>query len=154
MPTLYSVKQCAKTDRSIVADGGIRTPGDIVKALAFGADFVMIGGMFAGTEHTPGEVITKEDGRKVKAYRGMASTEAQADFIGNMPGWKTAEGVAVEVPYREESEAIMADIIGGLRSGLTYAGAADIKELQRKCDFITITQAARAESKPHKQDEV
>ncbi len=154
VPTLYSVKECARVDRSIVADGGIRTPGDIVKALAFGADFVMLGGMFAGTEVTPGDVLTQSNGKQVKAYRGMASYEAQEDFLGFMPDWKTSEGVSVEVPYREAAKAIIADIIGGLRSGLTYAGSATIRELQRKCNYVNITTAAFAESKPHKQTQV
>jgi len=150
VPTLTSVKECARVDRSIVADGGLKAPGDIVKALAFGADFVMLGSMFSGTGVTPGEVITKEDGTQVKAYRGMASREAQDDFMGHMPDWKTAEGVATEVPYREVEEAIIADIIGGLRSGLTYGGSANIRELQRKLNYTTITPAARVESLPHK----
>ena len=80
IPMLTCIQDCARSDRSIVADGGIRTSGDIVKALAFGADFVMIGGMLAGTGPTPGKVVTKEDGTKVKFYRGMASREAQEDF--------------------------------------------------------------------------
>lgn len=149
VPTLFSVKECARCDRSIVADGGIRTAGDIVKALAFGADFVMLGGMFAGTRPTPGKVITK-DNQQVKMYRGMASGEAQEDFMGVMPEWKTAEGVAIVVPYRENEEAIIADIVGGLRSGLTYGGAATIRELQRKLNYNMISQAARIESLPHK----
>lgn len=98
VPMLTCIMDCARTDRSIVADGGIRTAGDVVKALAFGADFVMIGGMLAGTEYTPGEVITKENGKKVKLYRGMASREAQEDIIGHMNDWKTSEGVQTEVP--------------------------------------------------------
>lgn len=150
VPTLTSVQQCAKVDRSIVADGGLRTPGDIVKALAFGADFVMLGGMFAGTGVTPGEMVTLDDGRQVKEYRGMASKEAQQTFMGGMPDWKTAEGVATHVPYRDEQDAIVADIIGGLRSGLTYAGAESIRELQRKMNYSIITPAARVESMPHK----
>ena len=150
VPTLTSVQECARVDRSIIADGGIRTPGDIVKALAFGADFVMLGGLFAGTGPTPGEVITKADGTQVKMYRGMASSEAQDDFMGNMPEWKTAEGVATEVPYRDNEDAIVADIIGGLRSGLTYGGAATIRELQRKLNYMHITPASRVESLPHK----
>ncbi|MDF2529657.1 MAG: guaC [Gammaproteobacteria bacterium] len=150
VPTLFSVQDCARVDRSIVADGGIRTAGDVVKALAFGADFVMLGGMFAGTRPTPGAPITKPDGKKVKMYRGMASQEAQADFMGNMPEWKTAEGVATEVAYRENEDAIVADIIGGLRSGLTYAGASRIRELQRKLNYTLITPASRTESLPHK----
>lgn len=150
VPMLTCIQDCARTDRSIVADGGLRTSGDIVKALAFGADFVMIGGMLAGTAPTPGKVITKDDGSQVKRYRGMASREAQEDFLGQMHEWKTAEGVSTEVPYSDKQDAIIADIIGGLRSGLTYAGADTISELQRKLNFIQVTQAGRVESMPHK----
>jgi len=149
IPTLTSIRECARADRSIVADGGIRYAGDIVKALAFGADFVMIGGMLAGTSVTPGEVQVI-DGKQFKQYRGMASREAQEDFIGEMTDWKTAEGVATNVPYREDEEKIIADIIGGLRSGLTYAGASNLRELQRKLDYVLITPAGRQESLPHK----
>jgi len=150
VPMLTCIQDCARTDRSIVADGGIRTAGDIVKALAFGADFVMIGGMLAGTEPTPGEIITKDNGDKVKAYRGMASKEAQEAFIGQMHEWKTSEGVQTEVQYREIADEIIADIVGGLRSGLTYAGSSRIKELQRKLNYYIITPAGRHESLPHK----
>src|SRR3989338_7617847 len=150
IPMLTCIQECARSDRSIVADGGIRTPGDIVKALAFGADFVMIGGMLAGTAVTPGEIITKKDGSTVKQYRGMASREAQTDFMGGMGDWKTAEGVVAEVRYREDQDAILADIMGGLRSGLTYAGASTIRELQRKLDYVLVTPAGRTESLPHK----
>lgn len=150
IPMLTCIQDCARTDRSIVADGGIRTSGDIVKALAFGADFVMIGGMLAGTAPTPGEVFTNSAGKKVKRYRGMASKEAQENFLGQMHEWKTAEGVAAEVAYKENQDDIIADIIGGLRSGLTYAGADTIVELQRKLNFVMVTQAGRLESLPHK----
>lgn len=150
VPMLTCIQDCARVDRSIVADGGIRTSGDVVKALAFGADFVMIGGMLAGTKQTPGEVLTKADGSQVKQYRGMASREAQEDFMGQMQEWKTAEGVATEVPYGEDAEGILNDIIGGLRSGMTYAGAETIPALQRKLDYILVTNNARIESLPHK----
>ena len=150
IPMLTSLMECRKVDRSIVADGGIRTAGDVVKALAFGADFVMIGGILAGTAPTPGEVVTKSDGKKVKTYRGMASREAQEDFVGGMSDWKTAEGVSTEVPYRDDHDAILSDIIGGLRSGLTYGGSATIRELQRKLNYIEVTTAGRIESLPHK----
>jgi IMP dehydrogenase len=150
VPMLTCIQECARVDRSLVADGGLRTAGDIVKALAFGADFVMLGGMLSGTRPTPGPVIHKEDGRKVKQFRGMASREAQEDFMGGMPEWKTAEGVATEVSYREDEELIIADIVGGLRSGLTYGGSATIRELQRKLNYVTITPAGRTESLPHK----
>lgn len=150
VPMLTCIQDCSRTDRSIVADGGIKTSGDIVKALAFGADFVMIGGMLAGTSPTPGEVIQKEDGSSVKRYRGMASKEAQENFLGVMHEWKTAEGVATEVPFKDNPDAIIADIVGGLRSGLTYAGSDTISELQRKLNYVTVTQAGRIESLPHK----
>ena len=110
----------------------------------------MIGGMLAGTDPTPGEVITQKDGSKIKRYRGMASREAQEDFLGQMQEWKTAEGVSAEVPYNNNQDAIIADIVGGLRSGLTYAGADTISELQRKLNYVTVTQAGRIESLPHK----
>lgn len=151
IPMLTCIQDCARTDRSIVADGGLRTAGDIVKALAFGADFVMLGGMLAGTRPTPGEAVTLADGKRIKHFRGMASREAQEDFMGSMHEWKTAEGVSVEVPWRDDEEAILADIIGGLRSGLTYAGASSITELQRKLDFVIVSHAGRVESRPHKE---
>ena len=154
VPSLTSIRQCAKVDRSIVADGGIRTPGDIVKALAFGADFVMLGSMLAGTRPTPGRVLTRIDEsgvqRQFKVYRGMASSEVQDDYHGGMTEWKTAEGVSTEVPYREDETKIIADIVGGLRSGLTYGGANDIRQLQRKLDYVLVTPAGRTESQAHK----
>ena len=94
VPNLTAIRNSARVDRSIVADGGIRSPGDIVKALAFGADFVMIGSMLAGTRPTPGPVLkrTNAEGEtvKVKSYRGMASREVQDDYHGGMAEWKTA----------------------------------------------------------------
>ena len=153
VPSLTGIRECAKVDCSIIADGGMRTPGDIVKALAFGADFVMIGGMLSGTRPTPGPVLTKldRDGKplKVKVYRGMASGEAQNDYQGGMAEWRTAEGISLEIPYRETEHEIIADIVGGLRSGLTYGGAANIKELQRKLDYIQISWASKIESLAH-----
>jgi IMP dehydrogenase len=154
VPNLTAIRNSARVDRSIVADGGIRAPGDIVKALAFGADFVMIGSMLAGTRPTPGPVIERRDecgeAVLVKAYRGMASSEVQDDYHGGMAEWKTAEGVSVNVAYRENEDSIIGDIIGGLRSGLTYGGADTIRELQRKLDYIRITPAGGHESMAHK----
>ena len=151
VPQLTAIQECARCDRSIVADGGIRYAGDIVKALAFGADFVMVGGMLAGTRPTPGEPILDAQGQPThKSYRGMASKEAADDHLGGLTGWKTAEGVATKVPYREDEEEIIADIVGGLRSGLTYAGANTVRELQRKLNYILVSPAGRTESLPHK----
>ena len=154
VPNLTAIKDCSRVDRSVVADGGIRNPGDVVKALAFGADFVMIGSMLAGTRPTPGNVIirTTDDGPelRVKMYRGMASNEVHDDYHGGLAEWKTSEGISVEVEYRESEETIIADIVGGLRSGMTYAGASSIRELQRKLDYVRITNAARIENLPHR----
>ncbi len=154
VPNLTAIRNCSRVDRSVVADGGIRYPGDIVKAIAFGADFVMLGSMLAGTRPTPGPVVRKTDENgnemSVKIYRGMASNEVQMDYHGGLADWKTSEGVSTEVPYREDEDEIIADIIGGLRSGLTYGGAATIGELQRKLDFIEISQASRMENLPHR----
>jgi len=154
VPNLTAIKNCSRVDRSIVADGGIRYPGDIVKALAFGADFVMLGGMLAGTRPTPGSVISKKNKNgkevKVKTYRGMASSEVQKDYHGGISEWKTSEGVSTQVPYREDEDKIINDIIGGLRSGLTYGGAATISELQRKLDYIEITTSGRTEGFPQR----
>jgi IMP dehydrogenase len=155
-PQLSAIKECAKVDRSIVADGGIRFSGDVVKALAFGADFIMLGGMLSGTHYTPGDAIPapKYDGMPqtlVKIFRGMASKEVADEKLGGLTEWKTAEGVSTTVPYKneKETEAIIHDIIGGLRSGLTYGGSINIRELQRKLNYVIITNAGRAESLPH-----
>ena len=154
VPNITAIAECARVGRSVVADGGIKAAGDIVKALAFGADFVMIGSMLSGTGPTPGEILerTLEDGTlyKYKTYRGMASAEVAEDYHGGVAEWKTAEGVATEVPYREIEDDIIADIIGGLRSGLTYGGSATIRELQRKLNYVEVSPAGRMESLPHK----
>src|SRR5512137_1388487 len=150
VPQLTAIQDCARCDRSIVADGGIRYPGDVVKALAFGADFLMIGGMLAGTRPTPGKKVRDRHGRWVKAYRGMASREVADEHHGGIAEWKTAEGVSVTVPYREDEEAIVADIVGGLRSGLTYAGSRTLRELQRKLNYVVITPSGWRESTPHR----
>jgi len=146
VPMITAIQECSRVGRSIVADGGIRYPGDIVKALAFGADFVMIGGMLAGTTPTPGDPQFAYDGAEglCKIYRGMASEEVQ----GNAD-WKTAEGISVRVPFRRDEDKIIQDIIGGLRSGLTYAGAINIRELQRKLNWLTVTSNGLREAFPH-----
>lgn len=154
IPSLTAIRECSKLDRSIVADGGMRSPGDLVKALAFGADFLMVGSMLAGTRPTPGAVQCRTDDagneEKFKVYRGMASSEVQDDYHSGMAGWRTAEGVSIEVPYREDEQSIIADIIGGLRSGLTYGGSSSIKELQRKLDYVLVSPAGRTESLAHR----
>jgi IMP dehydrogenase len=150
VPQLTAIQDCARCDRSIVADGGVRYSGDIVKALAFGADFVMIGGMLAGTRPTPGEKTRDASGSWTKTYRGMASREVADEHLGGVADWRTTEGISVALPYREDEDLVIADIVGGLRSGLTYAGSKTVKELQRKLNYVVVTSNAWREGLPHK----
>lgn len=152
VPQLTALQECRKVDRVIIADGGIRYPADVVKALAAGASFVMLGGLLAGTLEAPGKIIEKVVGgekKKFKVFRGMASKEAQEDFMGAMSEWKTAEGIVVEVECKGSVKDVVLDVMGGLRSGMTYCGAATISDLQRKAQFIEITQAGKIEGSPH-----
>ena len=148
IPTLQSILDCARTsyDTKIIADGGIKTSGDIVKALAAGADFVMVGSMLAGTDETPGEVLHGSDGQKFKEYRGMASREAQRSWRGKS---SSPEGVATMVPYRGPVEDILEDLAGGIRSGLSYTGVHSIGGLQGRAHFILQSSAAQLESNTH-----
>lgn len=131
---------------SIIADGGIRNAGDCVKALAAGADVIMCGSLFASTDEAPGDVII-EDGRAYKSYKGMASYETQKE---KRPGRKPrVEGVSTRVPYRGPVKNIVDDLVAGIRSGLSYSGASNIKELQENAEFIRISPNSLTENKPH-----
>ena len=148
IPTLQSVFDISNTsyDTKIIADGGIKTTGDMVKALAAGADFVMVGSMLAGTRQTPGQVFTNVKGESYKAYRGMASAQAQTDWRGKS---STPEGVSTTIPFRGDVFDIIKDIDGGIRSGLSYTGASNLEQLRAKCEFIVQTQAGQHESNTH-----
>ncbi|MCP4361894.1 MAG: IMP dehydrogenase [Chloroflexi bacterium] len=162
MPQLTAVLECAiegqKQDVPVIADGGIKYSGDIVKALAAGASSIMLGSMLAGLEESPGEIILYE-GRRYKTYRGMGSMGAMqghgADRYGsaiknNSERDKLVpEGVEGQVPYRGKLEAIMYQMMGGLRSGMGYVGAANLAELHEKAQFVRITNAGLLESHPH-----
>jgi len=147
-PGLQTIFDCDKTDRdvSIIADGGIRNAGDIVKAIAAGADAVMLGSLLAGTRETPGEVFTDEMGIKYKTYRGMASKEAQVDWRGK---YSSFEGVSSTVPYRGKVTNILEDLKRGIRSGFSYSGARSIAQFQTKAEFIRQTNAGLGESRTH-----
>ena len=153
VPQLTAILDCRKVDRPIIADGGIRVPGDAVKALAAGAACVMLGGMLSGTDETPGQTLerTGTDGKvsKIKVFRGMASREAQEDFMGSMSDWKTAEGIAIEVAAKGSVASVIGDVMGGIRSGMTYCGAKDLRELQRKAQFVEVSRAGVDEGLPH-----
>jgi IMP dehydrogenase len=148
IPTFQSILNCARTsyDVKIIADGGIRTTGDMVKAYAAGADFVMIGSMLAGTKETPGEVFFGKADKKYKVYRGMASANAQTAWRGKT---STPEGVSTTVPFRGSVGNILQDIIGGIRSGLSYSGAHDLAELRCKASFVLQSSASQLESNTH-----
>ena len=130
VPQLSAIMDCSRVDIPIIADGGLRQAGDVVKALAAGASMVMLGGMLAGTDEALGGMT----------YRGMASVEAQEDHFGSVADWKTAEGIAITVDRRGSVDGIIKDVVGGLRSGLTYAGARNISDLHRKATFIEVTR--------------
>ena len=148
VPTLQSVLDCVKSDRkvSIIADGGIKTSGDMVKALAAGADFVMVGSLLAGTSATPGEVFKGSEGKKYKVYRGMASSAAQKDWRGKS---SSPEGISTTVPYKGLTANILNDLRGGIQSGFSYSGAKNVAELREKHQFIRQTAAGQNESFTH-----
>jgi len=148
LPGLQTIFDCARTDRDvkIIADGGIKTSGDIVKALAAGADFVMCGSLLAGTEESPGLVITMPDGTRMKEYRGMASKDAQMSWRNRS---STPEGVASYIPYKGSVVDILGDLEGGIRSGLSYTGARNLTELQNKAQWSRQTSAGTVESGTH-----
>ena len=129
----------------VIADGGIRNSSDIVKALAFGADCVMIGGLFAGCQETPGK-ITMVGGKHCKMYRGMASYDAMAD-IGRED--TTPEGFAALVECKGSVKEIVKDLKGGIQSGLSYSGAHSIEELQEKAQYMIVSPATVIENQPH-----
>jgi len=148
VPGLQTILDCAASDRDakIIADGGIRNSGDIVKALGAGADFVMLGSMLAGTNETPGRTIVHADGTQRKVYRGMASRQAQEDWRGRV---SSLEGVATTVPCRGPVGNIIDFATQGIRSGLSYSGARTIQEFQAKARFVRQTNAGQLESAPH-----
>jgi len=148
VPGFTTILECAKSDRDakIIADGGIKNSGDIVKALAAGADFVMLGSLVAGTAETPGQLLSYTDGSKRKAYRGMASKKAQELWRGKSG---TPEGIATTVHYKGSVRDIMKDLVGGIKSGCSYSGASNLKELRTKAVFIQQSNASKLESSAH-----
>ncbi len=136
----------------ICADGGIKFPGDVVKAIGAGANCVMLGNVLAGCDETPGEIISK-NGKGVKIYRGMASYDATVKKL-ELDGKKHEEVISVEgektlVESKGSVQEVIAKFIGGLSSGMTYVGAANIEELSGKADFIEMSNAGFNESKAH-----
>lgn len=163
VPQLTAIMDCARAAREwdvpIIADGGIRNGGDVTKALAAGADTVMVGSLLAGTEESPGASIVR-NGRRFKVVRGMASLSANVERRAIEKGqdapadpleWEQVvpEGVEAVVPYRGDVADILHQLVGGLRSGLSYAGATNIAELQQHAEFIRMTPGGMRESGAH-----
>lgn len=147
VPTFQSVYDCRDTPgAAIIADGGIKTSGDIVKALAAGADFVMLGSMLAGTDESPGEVLSGKADKKYKVYRGMASVEAQVAWRGQA---RSLEGISTTIPYKGSVNNIIANLVKNIKSGLSYSGARSISEMQSVADFIQQSSAGQLESSTH-----
>lgn len=147
VPTFQSILDCRDPDgATIIADGGIKTCGDVVKAIGAGADMVMLGSMLAGTDESPGHVLTRSDGKKYKVYRGMASVEAQLDWRGEA---RSLEGISTTIPYKGSVKNILATISQNLKSGLSYSGSRSISEFQVRAEFIQQSTAGQLESNTH-----
>jgi IMP dehydrogenase len=151
-----AVEVARKQDVPVIADGGIKYSGDLVKALAAGADCAMIGALLAGTDEAPGETYLYQ-GRTYKAYRGMGSVGAMArgsadryfqqevkDTLKLVP-----EGIEGQVPYKGPVDGVLHQLVGGLRAGMGYVGAADLKSLRERARFVRISQASASENHPH-----
>jgi IMP dehydrogenase len=160
VPQLTAVIDCVEAARSakipVIADGGIRQPGDLAKAIAAGAQSVMIGSMLAGTDESPGMIMTRR-GHRYKASRGMASLEANIernkregnDLTQEEIEDYVAEGVEAAVPYRGRVREVLTQLVGGLQSGMSYSGVHTLEEFQEKAIFVRMTGAGLRESGPH-----
>jgi IMP dehydrogenase len=165
MPQLTAIQDCAEAAAEfgipIVADGGIRYSGDIVKALAAGANAVMLGNLLAGVDESPGELVIYE-GRRFKEYRGMGSVGAMRAGYGRdryatgqqrmatrSAGKLVPEGIEARVAYRGSLSEAVFQLVGGLRSGMGYVGASDLADLRKRAQFVRITNAGYIESHPH-----
>jgi IMP dehydrogenase len=159
VPQITAIMNCvlvaSKLGIPVIADGGIKYSGDIVKAIAAGADNVMIGSLFAGTDETPGEIVLYE-GRSFKSYRGMGSVSAMKQGskdryaqAGVEEGKLVAEGIEGRVAYKGKLSDSVYQLIGGLRSGMGYCGVKTIPELKKRSKFIKISEAGLKESHPH-----
>jgi len=157
VPQITAIANCSKATRQagvpLIADGGIKYSGDISKALAAGADCVMIGSLFAGTEESPGEMILYQ-GRTFKSYRGMGSIGAMAQgssdrYMQDPKAKLVPEGIEGRVPYKGPLGEMIFQLVGGLRSGMGYCGCKTIQELQEKADFLRVSPAGLREGHVH-----
>jgi IMP dehydrogenase len=157
VPQITAIAECSRATREggvpLISDGGVKYSGDVTKAIAAGADCVMIGSLFAGTDESPGETILYQ-GRTFKSYRGMGSLSAMslasADRYGQEQNSKLVpEGIEGRVPHKGQLSELVYQLVGGLKSGMGYCGAATIHELQQKARFVRVTSAGLRESHVH-----
>ena len=162
MPQITAIsdvaKELNKTDTCIISDGGIRYSGDIAKAIAAGADSIMLGSLFAGTEESPGEIELYQ-GRSFKSYRGMGSLGAMAQKHGSKDRYFQSdvdeaeklvpEGIEGRVPYKGKLSKIIEQLVGGLRQSMGYTGCKDIDSLQSNTEFVRITDSGKREGHVH-----
>ena len=142
-PQLSAIIECADAAHGlsgqIISDGGCKIPGDVAKAFGGGADFVMMGGMFAGHEESGGELI-EIDGKQYRQFYGMSSKTAMEKHSGGVANYRASEGKTVKIPYRGSVEATVQDLLGGIRSTCTYVGASRLKELTKRTTFIRVQE--------------
>ncbi len=142
-PQLSAVIECADAAHGlggrIISDGGCTCPGDVAKAFGGGADFVMLGGLFAGHDECGGEMVER-GGKQFKLFYGMSSTTAMDKHAGGVASYRASEGKTVEVPYRGPIDETVRDILGGVRSACTYVGASCLKELTKRTTFIRVQE--------------
>ena len=142
-PQLSAIIECADAAHGlgghIISDGGCKIPGDVAKAFGGGADFVMLGGMFAGHEESGGEIV-EENGEKFRLFYGMSSQTAMDKHSGGVAEYRSSEGKTVKVPYKGAVAVTVKDILGGVRSTCTYVGASQLRELSKRTTFIRVLE--------------
>lgn len=142
-PQLSAVIECADAAHGlggrIISDGGCAAPGDVAKAFGGGADFVMLGGMFAGHDESGGEIVERH-GQTYKLFYGMSSSTAMDRYAGGVAEYRSSEGKTVEVPYRGPLIDTIRDVLGGVRSACTYVGAGELRELSKRTTFIRVAE--------------
>lgn len=142
-PQLSAIIECADAAHGlgghIISDGGCKIPGDVAKAFGGGADFVMLGGMFAGHDESGGEIV-EEQGKKFRLFYGMSSQTAMDKHSGGVAEYRASEGKTVKVPYKGAVSETVKDILGGVRSTCTYVGASQLRELSKRTTFIRVAE--------------
>jgi len=143
MPQLSAIMECSDAAHGvngyIIGDGGITCPGDVSKGFGGGADFIMIGGQFAGHDENPGEII-EENGQKFKLFYGMSSDTAMKTHYGKVANYRSSEGRTIKIKYKGALENTILDYLGGIRSTCTYINSKQIKDLPKCCTFVRVNR--------------